>query len=66
MIFGVHIIEGRVFAIGHTRPALKELHTYVVNGVAAKWRDVGIQLLNDNSAKSTLDIIEANHQKVSK
>ena len=37
----------------------------MVQDVAVKWRDVGIQLLNTSSAKNTLDIIEANHKQVS-
>ena len=50
---------------GRDRPSLKQLHNHVVQDVAVKWRDVGIQLLNTSSAKNTLDIIEANHKKVS-
>ena len=55
-------IKGR--ARRGNRPSLKQLNDHVVQAVAIKWRDVGIQLFHD-SAKSILDIIEADHKDVS-
>ena len=44
---------------GRGRPSLKQLDDHVVQEAAVKWRDLGVQLLKNNS---TLDIIEANHK----
>ena len=59
MYVTMYVTEGR------SRPSLKQLNNHVVQAVAVKWRDLGIQLLNNTSAKNTLDIIEANHKQVS-
>lgn len=53
------IIEGR------GRPSMKQLDNHVVQAVAVKWRDLGVQLLNNNLAENILDITEANHKQVS-
>ena len=37
----------------------------MVQAVAVKWRDIGVQLFRHDSAKSILDIIEADHKDVS-
>ena len=55
-------IKGR--SGGGNRPSLKQLNDHVVQEVAVKWRDIGVQLFDD-SAKSILDIIEADHKDVS-
>ena len=47
-------------AIGSDRPSLKDLNDHVVNNVADKWRDLGIQLLRPDQEKM-LDIIAADH-----
>ena len=39
------------------RPSLKALHDHVVNSVADKWRDLGVQLL----PPEMVDIIAADH-----
>ena len=59
------IIYNMYIHIGRGYPSLKHLYNHVVEDVAVKWRDVGIQLLNTSSAINTLDIIEANHKQVS-
>ena len=46
--------------IGSDRPFLRDLHDYVVNRVADKWRDLGIQLLRADQERM-LDIIAADH-----
>ena len=51
-------------AEGCGRPSLKQLNIHVTKAVAVKWRDLGYQLLNSDSAEDTLDIIEANHKQV--
>ena len=43
--------------IGSDRPSLKALHDHVVNTVAGKWRDLGVQLLPPDM----VDIIAADH-----
>ena len=50
---------------GRGRPLLKQLDDHVVQAVADKWRDLGVQLLNSGLAQSALDTIEANHKQVS-
>ena len=50
---------------GSDRPSMKQLNDHVVRNVAVKWRDLGIQLLDESSASTTLDIIEADHKQVS-
>ena len=42
---------------GSDRPSLKALCDHVVNSVAGKWRDLGVQLLSSDM----VDIIAANH-----
>jgi len=37
----------------------------VVQAVAIKWRDLGVELLNTGSVQNDLAIIEANHRHVS-
>ena len=39
------------------RPSLRSLHDHVVNGVAGKWKDLGVQLL----PPEMVDIIAADH-----
>ena len=51
--------------LGCGRPSLKQLNDHVIEAVAVKWRDLGFQLLNSDSAQNILDIIEANHKQVS-
>ena len=46
--------------IGSDRPSLKDLYDHVVNNVADKWRDLGVQLLRPDQEKM-LDIIAADH-----
>ena len=53
-----HVGEGR------GSPSLKQLNNHVTEAVAVKWRDLGFQLLNSDSAQNVLDIIEANHKQV--
>ena len=43
--------------IGSNRPSLRSLHDYVVNSVAGKWKDLGVQLL----PPEMVDIIAADH-----
>ena len=44
--------------IGSDRPSLKDLYDHVINNVADKWEDLGVQLLRPDQEK-TLDIIAA-------
>ena len=44
------------------RPFIKELNDHVVQEVAVKWKDLGFQLLNNESAQHVLEIIEADHK----
>ena len=44
------------------RPFIKELNDHVVQDVAVKWKDLGFQLLNNESAQRVLEIIEADHK----
>ena len=44
------------------RPSIKELNDHVVQEVTAKWKDLGFQLLNNESAQYTLEIIEKDHK----
>ena len=44
------------------RPSIKELNDYVVQEVAVKWKDLGFQLLNNESVQHILEIIEADHK----
>ena len=46
--------------IGSGRPSLTDLYNLVVNNVADKWRDLGVQLLRPDQEKF-LDIIAADH-----
>lgn len=50
---------------GRGRPSLKQLNDHVVQAVADKWRDLGVQLLNSGLAQGILDNTEANHKQVS-
>ena len=43
--------------IGSDRPSLRSLHDHVVNSVAGKWKDLGVQLL----PPEMIDIIAADH-----
>ena len=43
------------------RPFIKELNDHVIQRVAIKWKDLGFQLLNNESAQYTLENIEADH-----
>ena len=43
--------------IGCDRPSLRALHDHVVNNVAGKWRDLGVQLL----PPEMVDIIAVDH-----
>ena len=45
------------------RPSPKDLNNHLVQVVATKWKDLGIQLLDDGSAQDILKNIEANHRK---
>ena len=47
--------------IGSDRPLLRDLHDHVVNRVADKWRDLGVQLLPRLGQERMLDIIAADH-----
>ena len=46
--------------IGSDRPTLKHLYKHVVKHAAYKWRDLGVQLLEDNQI-IMLDMIATNH-----
>ena len=49
--------------IGHHCPTLKQLHNILrpdVSGVATRWYDLGMQLLDD-PATGVLDVIKADH-----
>ena len=46
--------------VGSDRPSLKNLYDHVVNNVANKWRDLGVQLLRPDQEKM-LDIIAADN-----
>ena len=52
--------EGVTATVLDDRPSLKDLCNHVVQKVADKWRDIGIQLIDPTSARA-LDIIKANH-----
>ena len=43
--------------IGSDRPSLRSLHDHVVNSVAGKWKDLGVQLL----PPEMVDIIAEDH-----
>ena len=43
-------------------PFIKKLNDHVVKEVAVKWKDLGFQLLNNESMQYTLEIIEADHK----
>ena len=45
---------------GYDRPLLKNLHDHVVQKVAHKWRDLGVQLLRPDQQEA-LSIIELDH-----
>ena len=44
--------------LGSDRPSLKDLYNHVVNNVADKWEDLGVQLLRSDQ-ENMLDIIAA-------
>ena len=44
------------------RLSLKELNKHVVEKVAVKWKDLGLELLNSELAQHILDNIEADHK----
>ena len=46
--------------LGTDKPSITLLHKYVRNEVAPQWRDLGIQLLEQEPLR-TLNIIEADH-----
>lgn len=46
--------------IGNDRPSSKDLHDYVVEEAAQKWKDLGKKLL-PFEACAILDVIEADH-----
>ena len=48
--------------VADDRPSVKDLHNHVVEGVASKWRDFGVQLLNPVN-EGIFDIIEKDHPK---
>ena len=61
-LISVHIfIRTRklLLCIGSDKPLLKDLYVHVVNRVAPKWKDLGIQLLRPDQEKM-IDTIEAN------
>jgi len=47
--------------LGEDRPSTKDLHNHVVQGVAGKWRDAGVQLLDPSISDTVLDITEIDH-----
>ena len=49
-----------VACIGSDRPSLRDLYNHVVNQVAHKWRDLGIQLLRSDQ-ENVLNIIALDH-----
>ena len=44
----------------YDRPSLKDLYVDVSHGIAAKWRDLGVLLLNPPN-ENVFNIIEKNH-----
>ena len=46
--------------VGSDRPSLKDLYDHVVNKIAHKWRNLGVQLLRPDQ-ENVLNIIEAVH-----
>ena len=46
--------------IGGDRPRLKDLYNHVAGNVAAKWKELGVQLLRCDQTNQ-LDVIAANH-----
>ena len=55
-----HFAYIAIARIGSDRPSLKDLHDHVVNNVADKWRDLGLQLVRPDQERM-LDIIAADH-----
>jgi len=49
------------YTVGDDRPSLKDLHNHIVPGIADKWKDLGVQLLNPRD--NELDIIEKNNPR---
>lgn len=52
-------------SIADDRPTVKDLHNHVVEGVASKWRDFGVQLINPAN-ECVFDIIEEDNPKNAK
>ena len=48
---------------GCNRPSERELYNHVISKVTGKWRNIGVELLDDDSVE-VLDIIEHNYPKV--
>ena len=49
-----------MFCIGNQPPSLKDLYDHVVNEIAHKWRDLGVQLLRPDQG-NVLNIIAVDH-----
>ena len=55
-----YAITGRGRRSDH--PFIKKLNDHVVQEVTVKWKDLGFQLLNNESVQHVLEIIEADHK----
>ena len=56
----INVMSACCLCIGDDRPTSRDLHDHVVNNVANKWRDLGVQLLRPDQ-ENMLDIITADH-----
>ena len=60
MCFNGYVIKGR--GRRSDRPSPQKLNNYVVPKVSVKWKDLGFELLNHESAQHILDDIEADYK----
>ena len=60
MCFDGYAVMGR--GRRSNRPSPRELNNHVVEAAAVKWKGLGFQLLNNETAQHILENIEADHK----
>ena len=62
MLLTIYTYNSQHLPAGTDKPIIKLLSSHVKDEIAPKWRDLGIELLNEEQC-TQLDIIEENHSQ---
>ena len=57
---GYHVASSECLPVGTDQPTIRLLNHHVRDKIAPKWRNLGIELLNEEQC-AKLDVIEGNH-----